>query len=259
MTRPSQPRRPALVGLVAGLCLLAAAIVLLVYRPTAAPAGMQVTDVGSVPAATTQPSPSSPAVGISAGVPAPSSIADAAADVPRATVPPVTPSTGRPAPVPAPDAPTAPPTSLAPTAVSLPTLGVAAMIAPVGLDPEGSMEVPTDVGTVGWYRFGPAPGDSVGSAVLTGHVDSADQGRGVFAELGLLSPGDPIEVTGADGVARRYDVVARESWPKDEIPLDRLFERSGPGRLVLITCGGAFDPTALSYEENIAVTAVLAG
>ena len=33
-------------------------------------------------------------------------------------------------------------------------------------------------------------------------------------------------------------------------------DRGGAARLVLITCGGRFDQASLSYDDNIAVTAV---
>lgn len=220
---------------------------LLVLGPTAAPAGSSVEDAGalgtlgsSAAGGATSPTPSSVGV-LTTGTGTPASTA------------PTPPSTSA-APVTADR--TVAPTASAPGLLAFPDLDVTATVLPVGVDGNGAMEVPVDVSTVGWYRFGPIPGSPLGSAVLTGHVDSADQGRGIFADLAVLEPGDPIEVTDADGTVRRFEVVARESWPKDEVPLDRLFDRSGPGRLVLITCGGAFDPGALSYEENLAVTAV---
>ncbi len=126
----------------------------------------------------------------------------------------------------------------------------------MGVDSEGVMEIPEDVGDVGWYRFGPAPGASTGSAVLTGHVDDYRQGVGVFGRIGELGPGDAIKVTDESGVTREFTVVAREEWSKDQVPLDRLFDRGGKSRLVLITCGGSFNESTLGYDDNIAVTAV---
>jgi hypothetical protein len=40
------------------------------------------------------------------------------------------------------------------------------------------------------------------------------------------------------------------------VPLSALFSHYGQPRLSLITCGGAFDANAHSYEDNIVVTAV---
>ena len=109
---------------------------------------------------------------------------------------------------------------------------------------------------VGWYRFGPRPGDPAGSTVLSGHVDSAEQGKGAFFRLRELEPGDPVVVRSSDGRTWRYRVVSREEWPKSEVPLDRIFARSGAARLTLVTCGGGFREDIRSYKDNIAVTAV---
>jgi sortase (surface protein transpeptidase) len=124
--------------------------------------------------------------------------------------------------------------------VIIPTLDVDAPVIPTGVDPDGYAEIPQDVNLVGWYRFGPVPGAG-GSAVLVGHV------------------GDEVVVADGTGTQQQFSVVAREQWDKAETPLDRLFDRSGSPRLVLITCGGSFDPDQLGYRDNIAVTAVPVG
>ncbi|WP_420121700.1 class F sortase [Nakamurella sp.] len=147
-------------------------------------------------------------------------------------------------------APTSPPDR-----VRIPALGVDAAVTPVGVAQDGEVEVPEDVSTVGWYRFGPVPGAG-GSSVLVGHVDDYRQGVGVLARIGDLNPGDTVEIAGADGSVRGFTVVAREQWNKTEVPLDRLFDRGGESRLVLLTCGGAFDDSRLGYTDNIAVTAI---
>jgi sortase (surface protein transpeptidase) len=152
--------------------------------------------------------------------------------------------------------PAAPPP---PVRIEVPALGVATTIVPVGVDEDGLMEIPQDVGTVGWYRFGPAPGANVGSAVLSGHVDDYRQGVGVFGRIGDLGPGDVILVIDESGVVREFSVVSREEWSKGDVPMGRLFDRSGSSRLVLVTCGGSFNSDTLGYDDNIAITAVPAG
>ena len=117
------------------------------------------------------------------------------------------------------------------------------------------MAVPNDVRTVGWYRFGPRPGATSGSSVLSGHVDDRVQGRGAFAKLADVKPGDPVEVELADGAPLGYRVRTIERVAKDALPTDRLFARSGPPRITLITCGGAFDWTTRTHTENVVVTA----
>jgi hypothetical protein len=143
-----------------------------------------------------------------------------------------------------------------PDRLELPTLGVRAPVRPVGVDGGGQLAIPGDVAVVGWYRYGPRPSDPAGSTVLSGHVDSAEQGRGAFFRLRALGPGDPVLVHDTAGRTRRYRVVAREEWPKSEVPLARIFSRGGAPRLTLVTCGGGFREDVRSYRDNIAVTAV---
>jgi sortase (surface protein transpeptidase) len=140
----------------------------------------------------------------------------------------------------------------APVRIRLPELGVDAPVVPVGVDERAEMAVPEDVRTVGWYRFGPAPG-AAGSSVLAGHVDDRVQGRGAFYRLVELAPGDVVLVGSADGAERRYLVREIERVAKSRLPTAELFARDGPPRLTLITCGGEFDRAAGSFRDNIVV------
>lgn len=143
-----------------------------------------------------------------------------------------------------------------PTELRIPAIGVRVTVDIVGLDAAGQVEVPIDVSRAGWYRFSAKPGSVEGSSVLVGHVDGVEQGAGAFYDLRSLSPGDTVTVTRADGGRLTYEVVARERFAKDRVPLRDLFSRSGPPRLTLITCGGPFDPSSLEYTDNIVVTAL---
>lgn len=125
----------------------------------------------------------------------------------------------------------------------------------VGVVPGGAMQLPRDGGRVGWYRFGAAPGDAAGSAVLAGHVDTVDAGRGALADTRSLEVGDDLQVVRSDGSTVDYAVTARVRVGKDALPVDELFDEEGAPRLVLITCGGAWDPDVRHYDDNVVVTA----
>jgi hypothetical protein len=147
---------------------------------------------------------------------------------------------------------------VAPVGLRLPAIEVDAEIEPVGVDDAtGLTAVPEDIDRVGWYRFGPVPGEP-GSAVLLGHVDSHAQGLGAFFRLGSLEPGDRVVVLLADGSSRAFTVVGRRSYAKSALP-SSVFDRSGSPRLALITCGGAFDRATRHYADNVVVYAVPAG
>ena len=143
-----------------------------------------------------------------------------------------------------------------PVELRIPAIDVRVAVDVVGLDAAGQVEVPVDVARSGWYRFSAKPGSGEGSTVIVGHVDGVDQGAGAFYDLRSLNPGDTVTLTRADDRQVTYEVVARERFDKDRVPLRELFSRSGPERLTLITCGGPFDPASLEYTDNIVVTAV---
>lgn len=143
-----------------------------------------------------------------------------------------------------------------PVEIAIPAIDVRASVDVVGLDERDQVEVPYDVMRAGWYRYSARPGSGEGSTVIVGHVDGVDQGAGAFYELRQLRPGDTVEVARTDDRTLTYEVVARELFAKDRVPLRELFSRIGPERLTLITCGGPFDPASLEYTDNVVVTAV---
>ena len=155
-------------------------------------------------------------------------------------------------------APTAPAEFPAPVRIQIPALLVDSVVDPVGVASDGQMAIPEDVDRIGWYRFGPTPGEA-GSAVIAGHVDDREQGLGVLAPLRDAAVGAEIVLTNADGTGTRWRIVSRELISKQALPLDRLFTRTGPPRLTLITCGGPFLPEYRSYRDNVVVVAELIG
>lgn len=147
----------------------------------------------------------------------------------------------------------------APARVRLASLDAEATVVDVGVDDQGDMEVPVDVSTVGWYRFGPGPGSPGGSVVMSGHVDDRVQGEGAFYRLSDSAPGDSVQVELEDGTVVEYVVDEVRRIAKEELPVEELFARDGPPRLTLVTCGGDFDREARSYRENVVVTALPSG
>jgi Sortase domain len=131
--------------------------------------------------------------------------------------------------------------------------GKAKPVRSVGLEPDGQLEIPNEK-EIGWYRYGQAPGE-VGSTVLAAHV-SWNRALGPFADLATIEPGDRINVQLSDGGSRTYEAVERNQYNKGELPADRIWTRSGNETLVLITCGGEFNPAIKRYDDNIVIYAV---
>src|SRR5438093_133592 len=98
---------------------------------------------------------------------------------------PTRPLPARPVPIPAPTGRTVLPASLAtgqhaarPTWLSIPSLGIRTRLIHLGVNHDGTLQVPSSTAVAGWYTGSPRPG-TVGSAVIAGHVDSRT-GPGIF-------------------------------------------------------------------------------
>lgn len=139
-----------------------------------------------------------------------------------------------------------------PVGLVIDSLSIEAPIVPVGVESNGEMEIP-GAAEVGWYRFGSRPGEE-GSAVLAAHVDY-DGRVGVFFELAGAEVGAFIEIERSDGSTSRFVVTERAQFEKNSLPFDEIFRRDGSPALVLITCGGDFNPSLRSYEDNVVVFA----
>jgi hypothetical protein len=64
-----------------------------------------------------------------------------------------------------------------------------------------------------------------------------------------------VQVTTSNGQTRTYRVVSVQVMLKSKLPTS-IFSRRGRPRLVLVTCGGPFDPSIGRYRDNVVVTAV---
>lgn len=156
-----------------------------------------------------------------------------------------------PATAPAPSsAPARPARGLRPEVVVVPALGVRATVTSISTE-AGALTPPSDPRQVGWWSGGSRPGASEGAAVITGHT--VHTGGGVFDDLETLRRGDRVVVGSADD-EMAYRVASVEVMGKAELARRSasLFSRSGPGRLVLVTCE---DWDGTGYRSNVVVTA----
>jgi sortase (surface protein transpeptidase) len=168
----------------------------------------------------------------------------------------------RPTPVPAPSGRTVMPVWLttvqrtaAPVSLTIPAIGVRTKLVDLGLNSNGTLQVPATTAVAGWYTGSPRPGE-IGAAVIAGHVDSRS-GLGIFFWLRNLRPGDRVYVGRADGTMAVFTVTNVRMYPKDEFPTAAVYGPVPEAELRLITCGGIFDRSAGSYLSNVVVFAKL--
>ncbi len=142
-----------------------------------------------------------------------------------------------------------------PIRVQIPAIGVDSPLMDLGLQADGTMQVPPGASPAGWYTGAPTPGER-GPAVLAGHVDWAGH-LGVFSRLHELEPGDEVTVARQDGSAAVFRVVEVKEYPKTQFPTGAVYGDLDHAGLRLITCGGPLDRQAHSYDDNIVAFADL--
>ena len=138
-----------------------------------------------------------------------------------------------------------------PIELTIPAISLAVSLSTLGLNADGTVQVPTDIQQPGWYRLGPSPGQ-IGSAVILGHVDSY-QGPAVFFNLRSLVSGDVVDVSLADGVTAQFRVTSVATYLKTSFPDQQVYDSAGASALQLVTCGGAFDTATGHYLSNTVV------
>lgn len=145
-----------------------------------------------------------------------------------------------------------------PIELSIPAIGVRSSLLKLGINSDHTVQVPPldDVWKAGWYRYSPSPGQ-LGPAILLGHIDSAQSGPGVFFKLGALRKGNTVSVRRADNIVAVFRVDAVAEYPKNRFPTLKVYGNTDNAALRLITCGGKFDFSARSYEDNIVAYASL--
>ncbi|HEY0401648.1 MAG TPA: class F sortase [Blastococcus sp.] len=152
---------------------------------------------------------------------------------------------------------TSPMPASVPVGLAIPALGVTSAVIGLGLEDDGSMEVPPGAYPAGWYDQSPTPGE-LGPAILAAHVDWGGK-PGVFHAIRDLQPGDEVSVARQDGSIATFRVDRVDEYAKEAFPTDAVYGDLDHAGLRLITCGGDFDDDSGSYEDNIVVFATFTG
>jgi len=142
-----------------------------------------------------------------------------------------------------------------PVHLSIPAIGLSDDVSELGLNANGSVQVPTSWNVPGWYKLGPVPGE-IGSAVILGHVDSV-YGPAAFFRLSSLRPGELVTVKLSNGTTVRFKVIGLRMYLKSKFPDQLVYGPRSYSALQLVTCGGAFDSTTHHYLSNLVVFTAL--
>ncbi len=151
---------------------------------------------------------------------------------------------------------------LRPLRITIAALSIDAFVQDLGVTEGDRMAAPKNYNDVGWYGYGPAPGQS-GTAVMYGHRNNGLGLSGVFKNLASLKVGEVIEVTNRRGESHQFTVDELVTYPYHEVPMRAITSNPTEGaRLTLITCDGNWIYDAkegMTYDKRLVVYATLIG
>ncbi len=142
------------------------------------------------------------------------------------------------------------PTGFVPQRLLVSSLEIDAPLTATLVDADGAFVPPEDPAQLAWWQ-GVRPGTGAGSVLVAGHVDMHGYGRGPLARIVDLEAGDRAVLTGTDGARAGYVLRGVTTLVKESLPAAELFGTGGPERLVLVTCGGTYDPDRRSWDSNV--------
>ena len=147
-----------------------------------------------------------------------------------------------------------------PVKITISSVGINALVLPVGNTSSGNMATPKNFNDVGWYKYGAIPGES-GNSIIAGHFESGVNKNGYvkggpFQNLAEVKIGDDIYVTGENGKKIHFVISSKKIYGKDENTKE-IFSQKGEPKLVLITCNGAWLPNEKTFSKRLVVNAYL--
>lgn len=140
-----------------------------------------------------------------------------------------------------------------PASLQIPGLHLTAPVIGVTAD-AGTLNPPEQPQIVGWWLGSALARADTGTTVVVGHIDSATRGLGALFHLDQVKAGDTVQLASSHATMT-YQVTSLHYYVKTAGLPGSLFTRSGPPRLVVISCGGSFDRATRSYRQNIVVVA----
>lgn len=142
------------------------------------------------------------------------------------------------------------------SSIRIPTLGVTATIGQATLQ-DGVLIPPRVPTEVGMWAGSSGLDAATGEVTLAGHVNWAGMPPFAFGRLAFLHTGDLVYTADARGAQTAWRVVGVTARAKTAgVDPAGFVGAKGRRLLALITCGGAFDGSSYSYEDNVYAYAV---
>jgi len=145
------------------------------------------------------------------------------------------------------------PVYLPPKTINIGRLGINQELEEVGVV-GGRIGVPSNWQSVAYFNGGSRAGEA-GNTIIVGHYDDNQGLPAAFWSIKTLEAGDQI-VIGDGHRSFTYQVLDKAYIPADSSSETLMQDLGGPG-LVLVTCGGNWNPGRHSYSLRLLVKAKL--
>jgi len=136
---------------------------------------------------------------------------------------------------------------------------IASGVKVAGISGQQQLDVPKNIGDVGWYNCQinpvkekrcaqptlPGAGDTDAATVLTGHTCFSRTTSCVFDNISKLKHGDQVVIERGNGEKVKYTVRQVEILPLTDVDMTKAMQPIEPGTegLTLITCAGTYRGT----------------
>lgn len=141
-----------------------------------------------------------------------------------------------------------------PIRLRIPAIRIDAAILPVGIAPDGSMDIPKGPDDTVWFDQGSLPGEN-GTAVIAGHFGWKNGIPAVFDNLSELHPGNKILVENDKGETITFVIRELRTFDENGNASEVFSSSDGKAHLNLITCEGVWDKASKSYSKRLVVFA----
>lgn len=122
-----------------------------------------------------------------------------------------------------------------------------------------SMSTATDSSPWSWPAMGSAVVPGVGPPSAGRSAAAISGCAAAAANVGAVVDGAPDTVACEDGTVAVFAADRIEVHPKDDFPTIEVYGNIDDAQLRLVTCGGDFDSSVRSYEDNVIAFASLVG
>lgn len=140
-----------------------------------------------------------------------------------------------------------------PISLNIPKIQVHTSIIPIGLTPNGDMDMPEGFSNVWWYRHWTYLGNR-GTAVIAGHYGILKNGTiAVFNNLSKLEKGDLLSIQDKNGTTITFIVRESRIYAQNDETLSVFFSNDWGTHLNLITCQGIWNNVSKNYANRLVI------